>query len=184
MEPNDLTDFLRRAEKQLEDALRHFEYAQSPPEQEFLALKLQACIFQYDICAEMAGLLRNNPTGFAASVALKGLILRLYEYDSLINNSQIPRLLNLANIRGIPHSQVELKKARLQWKSELDRLKRWKDVRNQAAGHYGRDLSQQISLLKELSLEEVMAVVRGFLCFNKSFLIGLRDAGRGVASDA
>ena len=175
---------LRRAEKNLEDSLRHFENAPSALAQEFLELKLQACIFQYDICAEMVGLLRNKPTGFAASVALKGLVLRLYEYDELINTSQIPRLLALAKARGIPYTRESVKAARSQWKAELARLKRWKDVRNSAAGHYGRNLTQQVALLRELNSDEVMTVVSAFLSFNMSLLVGLRDAGKGEASDA
>ena len=175
---------LRRAAKNLDDSLRHFD--QSPPglAQEFLELKLQASIFQYDVCYEMVGYLRSRSTGFAASVALKGLVLRLYEYDDLINTHQIPRLLALAKARGIPYNRDSVKAARAQWKAELERLKRWKDVRNQAAGHYGKDLKKQVALLRELNEEDVMTVTRAFLSFNMSLLVGLRDAGQGVARDA
>lgn len=184
MTPPNLTAMLRTAEKNLEDSLRHFEQAPLGLAQEFVDLKLQSSIFQYDICCEMVAFLRNKPRGFAASVALKGIVLRLYEYDELINKHQIPRLLALAKARGVPYTRESVKSARSQWKGELERLKRWKNVRNQAAGHYGTDLKKQVSLLRELDEVAVMTVVRAFLSFNMSLLVGLRDAGQGVASGA
>jgi hypothetical protein len=174
----------RKAAKNLEDSLRHYEEAPNKLAKEFVELKLQACIFQYDVCAEMLGFLRNKPTRFAAVVALKGLVLRLYEYDNLVNTTFIPRLLALAEARGVPFDKAAVKQARAQWKNELNRLKRWSDVRNQAAGHYGKDLARQVALLKQLDPEEVMTVTKAFLSFNMSLLVGLRDAGREVASDA
>ena len=171
----------RKAAKNLEDSLRHFE--ESPPgvATEFVELKLQATIFQYDICAEMVSFMRNKPTGFAASVAMKGLVLRLYEYDNLMNTTFIPRLLALAKVRGITFDKVTVKSARAAWKSELVRLKRWSNFRNQVAGHYDKDLRAQVALLKDLDPAEVMSVTKAFLSLNMALLAGLRDAGKGVA---
>jgi len=184
MAPLNLSDMLRSAERNLEDSLRHFEQTTPGLAQEIVDLKLQSCIFHYDICREMVAFCRNKPRGFAASVALKGLVLQVYEYDDLINRHQIQRLLALASARGIPYDRESVRAARSQWKAELARLKRWKDVRNQAAGHYGTDLKKQVSLLKEINEAEVMTVVRAFLSFNMSLVIGLRDAGQGVAGEA
>jgi len=184
MQPLNLTAIHQNAAKNLESSLRHYEDAPSGLAQEFVELKLQACIFQYDICAEMVGFLHNKPTGFAAAVALKGLVLRLYEYDNLMSTTFIPRLIDLAVSRGVSFDRTTVKKARAQWKHELNRLKRWSDVRNQAAGHYGKDLKVQVALLKQLDPEEVMTVTRAFLSFNMALLAGLRDAGKGVAIDA
>ena len=174
----------RKAAKNLEDSLRHYEDAPAGVAREFVELKLQACIFQYDVCAEMVSFIRNKPKGFAASVALKGLVLRLYEYDDLMNTTLIPRLLALAEARSVPFDRASVKSARTQWKTELSRLKRWSSFRNQVAGHYGKDLKAQVALLKELDPTEVMTVTRAFLSFNMALLVGLRDAGKGVASDA
>lgn len=184
MQRLNLTAIHRRAAKNLEDSLRHYEQAPNRLAKEFVELKLQACIFQYDVCAEMLSFLRNKPTGFAAAVALKGLVLRLYEYDDLVNTTFIPRLLVLAEARSVPFDRAVVKQARTQWKSELKRLKRWSDVRNHAAGHYGKDFERQVALLRELDPDEVMTVTKAFLSFNMSLLVGMRDAGRGVASDA
>ena len=174
----------RKSAKNLEDSLRHFE--ESPPgvASEFFELKLQATIFQYDICAEMVSFMRNKPTGFAAAVAIKGLVLRLYEYDDLMNTTFIPRLLALAEVRGIPFDKATVKLARAPWKSDLLPLKRWSSFRNQVAGHYGKDLRAQVALLKALDPAEVMSVTRAFLGFNMALLSGLRDAGNGVAIEA
>ena len=174
----------RKAAKNLEDSLRHYEQAPAGLAKEFVELKLQATIFQYDVCAEMVGFMRNKPTGFAAAVALKGLVLRLYEYDNLINTMFIPRLLALAEQRGVPFDKASVKIARSGWKTELSKLKRWSTFRNQVAGHYSQDLKAQVALLKALDPNEVMAVTKAFLSFNMALLVGLRDAGKGVASDA
>ena len=184
MQRLNLTAIHRKAAKNLEDSLRHYEQAPNDLAKEFVELKLQACIFQYDICAEMLSFMRNKPTGFAASVALKGLVLRLYEYDDLVNTSFIPRLLALAEGRNVPFNRTVVKQARAQWKNELKRLKRWSEVRNHAAGHYGKDFERQVALLRQLEPAEVMTVTKAFLSFNMSLLTGMRDAGRGVGSDA
>ena len=176
-------EIIKKAECNLNDSLRHFEKAPNALAQEFVALKLQACIFQYDICAEMVGVLRNNPEGFACSVALKGLVLRLFEYDQILNRHLIPRLLKLAQNRGITIDSSAIKHLRKEWKSELNQLQAWHDVRNQAAGHYGEDIAKQVALLKSLSLDGVMAVVQGFLNFNMGLLVILRDTGQGVSSN-
>jgi hypothetical protein len=51
-------------------------------------------------------------------------------------------------------------------------------------GYYGKNLKAQVSLLKELDPEEVMTVTKAFLGFNMALLVGLRDAGKGIANDA
>jgi hypothetical protein len=181
---DDLSELVKRAEVNLNDSLRHFQQAPAGPAQEFVDLKLQACIFQYDVCAEMAGVLRNQPSGFALSVNLKGLVLRMFEYDLVLSKTMIPRILALAKTRGVPVDNAAVKQLRTQWKTELVQLQGWYDVRNQAAGHYGRDLPRQVALLQTLTLDGVMSVAKGFLSFNSGLQVLLRDAGRGVANDA
>ena len=119
----------------------------------------------------------------SCSVALKGLVLRLFEYDQILNKRLIPRLLKLAQTRGIAIDNSTIKDLRKKWKSELTDLQAWHEVRNQAAGHYGQDIAQQVELLKSLTLDGVMAVVQGFLSFNMGLLVLLRDTGHGVSSD-
>lgn len=150
---------------------------------EFVELKLQATIFQYDVCAEMVSFVRNKPSGFAAAVALKGLVLRLYEYDDLLNSTFIPRLLELAEKRGIGFDKAKVKAARSNWKAELARVRRWSSFRNEVAGHYGKDFKSQVALLKSLDPGDVMAVTKAFLSFNLALLHGLAEAGKGVAGD-
>lgn len=176
----DFDKLIKKAEQNLNDSLRHYEEAPTALALEFVELKLQGCIFQYDICAEMVAILRNNPKGFASSVALKGLVLRLFEYDQVLNKRLIPRLLKLAQNRGIEIDNSSIKDLRKKWASELTDLQAWHKVRNQAAGHYGIDIAKQVELLKTLNLDNVMSVTQAFLSFNMGLLVFLRDAGRGV----
>ena len=179
-----LTAMHRRAAQNLEDSLRHFDQSPGGLAQEFVELKLQASIFQYDVCAEMIGFLRNKPTGFASAVALKGLVLRLYEYDNVMNTSLIPRLLTLAKERSVPFDSATVREARSNWKQDLKRLRQWSSLRNQAAGHYGRNMKSQVAVLRRIDPVEVMTVARAFLSFNMAYLVGLRATGRGVAGGA
>lgn len=179
---HNLDAFLRTAETNLNDAVRHFDEVTNPVAQEFVELKLQACIFQYDVCAEMVGIIRNEPNGFAACVALKGLVLRLFEYDLAMNKHLIPRMLSLAKTRGVPVNHADVREHRRKWKTELLALQRWSYVRNQAAGHYGTDIQTQVSLLRTLNLDAVMEVTKAFLSFNMGLLVMLRDAGLGNAA--
>ena len=179
---HELDAFLETAERNLNDSLQHFEEAGSGRAQEFVEIKLQACIFQYDICSEMVNLIRNQPSGFAACVATKGLVLRLFEYDDLLNTHIIPRLLTLAKARNINVNRTEIKAQRSKWKTEFNQLRSWSDVRNQAAGHYGKNITAQVALLQTLTVDVVMTVAKAFLSFNMSLLQILRSAGLNNAA--
>jgi hypothetical protein len=175
----DIQHAVRKAEANLNRALAEYERTSELLELEFREIKLQACIFQFDICVEMAGIIQNRPTGFAASVALKDLVLRLYEYDQLLNKHLIARLLALAKARNILIDREFIRAQRRQWRSELSRPQQWSDVRNKAVGHYEKNLSLQVQLLKTLSVSEVFEVTQAFLQFNMGVLQLVRDAGRG-----
>jgi len=62
---SDIDEVVAAAEDRLNAAYAEYEEARDGIPIEFNAMRLQASIFQYDICVEMAGLLRNSPTGFA-----------------------------------------------------------------------------------------------------------------------
>jgi hypothetical protein len=56
------TEFLEEAEERLAQALSDYETPQrSAAAVEFYQLRLQAAIFNYDICRTIAGLLRDEP---------------------------------------------------------------------------------------------------------------------------
>ena len=170
----------RLAASNLEDALRHFNAGPTGPAAEFVELKLQACMFQYDVCAEMIAFLRNKPRGFAASVSLKGLVLNLFEYDRTLNKTFIPRLIALAAARGVPFDKMDVKEARRAWKEEMKNLRKWSTVRDHAAAHYDGNVKRQITVLRSLDALEVMDVAKAFLSFNMALLVGLAEVGRGV----
>lgn len=176
----DLSAILQRAQKNLNDSLRHFEAAPPGLQREFVDLKLQACIFQYDVCAEMVNVVRTSPIGFAECVSLKGLVLRLFEYHLALDENIIPRLAALAAARGIAVEAQALRALRGKWRQEFKQLQAWHGVRNKAAGHYDKDLALQVELLKTLTTDGVMSVAGAFLLFNMELLQMLRDAGRAL----
>jgi hypothetical protein len=136
----EIDNVLAAAEDRLNAAYGEYEAREAIPI-EFNAMRLQASIFQYDICVEMASLLRNSPTGFARSVALKRLVHSLFEYDQTLNQ-HIPRLLDLMRVRKLPIDQQAIKAQRKIWQTEFRRLRAWSGARNFATGHYSPDLKK------------------------------------------
>jgi hypothetical protein len=167
---NDIEAILLRAEKRLNKSLTDYEDTGSKLATEFRELKLQASIFQYDICAEMACLIRHERKGFARKVAFKGLIHKIYEYEKLLSTHLISQMLDLAQERRIQIRHTDIKSEKRQWKQELARLKQWSAIRNEATGHYGKDIESQVRLLRSIDEEEVMSVTQAFLTFNMSIL--------------
>jgi len=175
---SDIDEVVAAAEDRLNAAYAEYEEARDGIPIEFNAMRLQASIFQYDICVEMAGLLRNSPTGFAHRVALKRLVHSLFEYDQTLNQ-HIPRLLDLMKARKLPIDQQAIKAQRKIWGAEFRRLRAWSSARNVATGHYSPDLAKQVDALKRINAAEVMAVCSAFLSFNMEILRMLLEAGRG-----
>ena len=130
----DIDDVLAAAEERLNSAYAEFEEARDGIPIEFNEMRLQASIFQYDICAEMTGFLRNAPSGFARNVALKGFVHRLFEYD-LTLCQLIPGLLALMKARKLPIDQQDIKTQRKKWSVEFRKLRAWSGTRNVATGH-------------------------------------------------
>ncbi|WP_290606895.1 hypothetical protein [Janthinobacterium sp.] len=181
IEDYDFKAVVAKAQKNLNDSYRHYKSGVYGLAQEFIEIKLQVCIFQYDVCVEMTNVLRNQPTGFAAGVALKGLVLRIFEFDLILRGSLLPRLLALAKERDIDLGDNVIRLKR-DWKLELRQLQGWHHVRNHAAGHYDLDLQKQVTALEELSVDKVFGVSNGFLSFAQGLFKILRDAGNDVAS--
>ncbi|EWS53281.1 MULTISPECIES: hypothetical protein [unclassified Methylibium] len=170
---------LRESEDRLNKALSDYE---APPSstlaREFYELRVQAAIFNYDVSFDVVSIWHHEPAGFAEKVALKGLIHKLYEYDQLLSKHLVARMLALARTRGVVIESADIKAERKKWKEQLLQLQHWSDLRNQATGHYGRDIATQVALLKQVRREEVMNVVAAFLSFNIAVLKVLENAGR------
>lgn len=168
----------KRAERNLNSAHADFKATSSTLAQDFREIKLHALMFQYELCREMGNLIRTKPEGFALSVALKGCIHKLYEYDRAVNSFLSKRFVALATARDIQVDLKPLSTERKKWRSELKKLAHWNTIRNRVTGHYDADLALQIALLEKVSLAEVMSVAEGFLNVNITFLKILRDAGK------
>lgn len=175
----DFEAILKKAENLLNSTYLEFKSPTSGLYKSFAELKLQSCIFQYDICTEMAGIVRNQSIGFAKAVALKGLILRLFEYKLRLQDitPKIEKL--MAERGGAPISADEKKKIRMEFAASLGLLERWGSLRNNAAGHYGSDFALQVSSLESIDYDRVMSVAQGFLSYNRAWVKILRDAAWG-----
>jgi hypothetical protein len=112
-------------------------------------------------------------------VCLRDLVHKLYEYDQALSDRLVKRTLDLAQERGIDLKGVDIRAERTKWKHQLSKLQAWSDLRNQAAAHYGKDISEQVRLISSLEQTEVLAVARAFLSFNIAVLHGLARIGRG-----
>ena len=161
----------------------HREYSAPPTSDaaaEFHQLRLQAAIFNYDVTHCLVALWEADPQGFAEKVALKDLVLKLYEYESALSTRIVGRVIALTTRRGMSMDRERLKLERKKWKAEFAHIRRWSDVRNEAGGHYGSDIPRQVSLLTQLQRSEVQEVAIAFLSFNNYVCKQLAAAGRGA----
>lgn len=167
---------LATAAKNVDNALRHYEEATDPVARELSVLKLQACIFQFDISSEMVSYLNNKAqgvSGFVESLALKGLVLRLFEYEQVIETVFIPRIRDAAADSGHPIGDDVIKAERAKFMPAKRKLHGLKTFRDACAGHYGKDLDGQVAAAKALSPDEVMSVAKEVLLFNMQLLMML-----------
>jgi hypothetical protein len=173
-------DLLRTAENRLTEALAVYESGgHGVHAAEFYELRVQAAIFNYDICREVVSLWKHEPNGFALNVALKNIVHKLYEYDKALSGKLVNRVLTLARAREVEIHNDDIRNERKKWRGQLSKLQKWADVRNETSGHYGKNIAKQVALLKQLDRKEVMAVAAAFLAFNIVVLKALTRVGRG-----
>jgi hypothetical protein len=170
MQLRDLLLTVRRIEASLNRAFADYEASSDADAKEFSLLKVQALIFHYDVMAAMVSIGRNNPKGFAEAVALKSLVHSLYEYDQQIDRTLVPRIMGYAARRKKPIDTSAIKAAKKKWRAQLERLRDWKAVRDAATGHYGKDIKDQVRLIKTLCQKEVLSVATAFLHYSWSIL--------------
>jgi hypothetical protein len=172
---------VRHIEAILERALREYEAASEADTREFFLLKLQVLIFYFDVMAGILTLGRNKSLGFAKALAMKSLVHNLYEYDQQMNLTLVPRVMRYASKQKRPIDTSLIKAERRKWREQLARLKSWKPVRDAATAHYGRDIEQQVRLLKALGQEEVLSVSTAFVEYSAFILKLLPHRKRGDA---
>lgn len=175
---DELNEVLKRAEHRLNKAYDDYHSGATGLRQDFLELVLQVSIFHYDMCVEWSGFLRNKPAGFSSAVALKGVILRLYEYSQWYDQHGKKKLEQLAASREVSVGP-QLHELRKRWRDEISVIKGWADIRNDAAGHYGKDFEAQLAALKSIRLDNVHSAFDAFTRFNLDVFRMLRDVGRG-----
>jgi hypothetical protein len=170
------------AERILEKSLSDYRAAVNGSlAHEFYELRLQAAIFQYDICYEFSAQWRAEPKGFAHKVALRNLVHKIYEYDIALANRITKRILDLAKGRGLEIDQERIRSEKKRWRQELALLRRWSNLRNEASAHYGKDIESQVSLVESLDHDDVVSVTMAFLSFNNFICKVLAGVGQGRA---
>lgn len=170
---------LKKCEVSLNLAYKRFEEGQDSMDRDFYAIKLQCCIFQFDLNRELLSVLTNRCEGLAEAVALKGLVHKLFEYESLMRTSLRHRIMGLASSRGIVVNKAALDELDAQSKPALKQLRKWVHVRNKAAGHYDSDIGLQVEMIRSLKHDEVIDIALDFIKYNMGLLIILRDTGLG-----
>jgi hypothetical protein len=171
---------LKDAERILETSLADFRSSTvGSLAREFFELRLQATIFQYDICYEFSAQWHAEPQGFAQKVALKNLVHKLYEYDVAVAERITRRILSLAEERGLSVDRDLVRSERRKWRKELAQLRQWSSLRNQASAHYGKDVGEQVTLIARLEHDEVFSVAKAFLAFNNFVCKLLANVGQG-----
>lgn len=175
----DLEEMLKSSQEQLNAAYAVYSETHPGLAGEFDEIKLQTTIFQYEMCVEMVSFVKNNPTGFARSVALKGVVHKLFEYDLLMKGALVKRVTDLAEARGVGPSSIDLKAEKKKLNPQFQVLEKWSGIRNAATGHYDRNTAAQVSWLANINASEVMQVCAAFLTYNIAFLKRLKEVGGG-----
>jgi hypothetical protein len=129
------------------------------------------------MCVELVAFAGNNPSGFARSVALKGVVHKLYEYN-LLSDHLLRRVASLAKARDVQVSDEGFKAERRDCRAQFKRLRSWSSVRNAATGHYDKNTAIQVESLASIDPKEVMHVFAAFIQCNMSFLRMLAKVGR------
>lgn len=152
--------------------------SQTAERQEFNALKLQAAIFQFELCSQMKQFLESTYPSFARKVNLKDFIHKIYEYDKTFRGSHINRISALAHKRGLPALVTKLQEASRTWRKDLRKIASFKNIRNKTAGHYDPNIAEQVQFIDSIEEDDAFTAFLAFLAFNKLVLEILRDIGR------
>jgi hypothetical protein len=158
-------DMLKNREAALNKAFKKYELpGDIGGARMFKELGLQVAIFGYDVCRELRALEEHSPSGFALQVALKGIVLRVYECWILLEKNPVVKSWEtFAATRGMRLDKARLIRIKKDKRESLKRIEKWATVRNKAAGHYDSVLSNQVQELQTLKKEEVMVATGDFL---------------------
>jgi hypothetical protein len=128
-------------------------------------IALHLALFNYELNREVFLLLQYQPTGFASKVSLKGLVHRMFEFESTLSKSLVGDLKKIAEQFGDTEVSVRIKEARKRYKSELTFIQTLASIRNNSTGHYHQDVSKQRELLEFLDYPAVFEACTGLMGF-------------------
>lgn len=150
---------------------------------EFYALKLQAAIVQFELCAQMKLLLESTHSVFVRKMIVKSVIHTLYEYDKTFRNKHLVRINELACRRCLDALVVRRKAATRTWRKELKKIDRFKNIRDKTSGHYDPNIAEQVKCIESIEENDAFAAFKVFLSYNSIVLKMLGDIGANINAD-
>ena len=164
--------FLNRAHEQ-------FKNARTPDTKSFYALTLQMTIFHYEMTLEMSSLLNQKPAGFAAQVAIKDMIHKLFEYEGTMRGSHLKKIIELGERRGFTDAQDTVRKIKKDAGTVFSSIQKYSRLRNKATGHYDSVIEDQVAAIESIDTDAAQQTIGEFLKFNMEVLSFLKDIGKG-----
>ncbi|HDR9034361.1 TPA: hypothetical protein QDB07_001831 [Burkholderia vietnamiensis] len=173
-------EMLRALRPGLESALMRFYEAykgrSADSDHALLKIELQVTMFQYELVRELELLFAHGAEGFAFAVAAKGLIHRLVEFEKHLGEVTIPAMLELAQAKGAVTFASRVRQLQREGRPELAAIRKWRQLRNKATGHYDEDLDLVMELLEDIDLDKIRGAAHGFLVFMLKVMVVLREA--------
>lgn len=169
------------AQNTLNSAYQSYIDAGSKNQNEFDEIKLQAAIFNYELCKEVTFFYKKKPIGFSQKVALKGAIHCIYEYKRASDNL-LMRIFALAKLNKIEIFDADLRKVKLNIKPHLKSISNWEDIRNKATAHYDKNTTAQFSVINQIDVDEALEVMKYFLMYSVEILKILKIVGASTST--
>jgi len=149
----------------------------SDEHREFCLLKMQAALFQFEMCSGMDELIKIQSSSFTRKAVLKGLIHKVFEYKKTLQGHYIKKLNELAESKSLDSERVLLSEISKKYRIAIKNIEQYKPLRNAATGHYDPDIQKQISHIEDIKEDEALALVTNFLIYIMEVSELLRNIG-------
>ena len=145
------------------------------------ALNVQAAMNSFDIVHEWGAVQTRAPTGFALQVALRGVVLRCFEFHIAMNEVLLPAARANAAELGLEFDSARMKAKRKElWPDGLEIVAGWADLRNHAAGHYGKDHDKQFAEIQSIDFNTVLTATGAMVLLLTEFVRTLTACAKPI----
>jgi hypothetical protein len=177
-----IEEALNNAEKILNQTYQEYcsELFSSEGHRKFWLLKMQAALFQFEMCSGMDELMKIQSPSFARKAVLKDLIHKVFEYKKSLKGHYIKKLDELAENKNLDSERVLLSEVSKKYRIAIKNIEQYKPLRNAATGHYDPDIQKQLSYIEDIKEDEALELISNFLIYNKEVLKLLRDIGKRI----